>query len=104
LVKWSSRPDAAIRRWVGGGIQRSTQTGGADRFPDITSPSGSLRSLRQSAESLTATDVAVGSTEFLIGFDDRVAQALVIALPVVMIEELGNGRSQGLLTKEDHPM
>ena len=53
-------------------------------------------------EPLAATDLGPGSIEFLTGFDERVAQPLVIALSMVMRKEFPNRVTQRFLTEEDH--
>ena len=46
---------------------------------------------------------ALTISDALFGFDQRVTQPLMVALSMIMTNELGGGTPQRLLTKEDHP-
>ena len=57
---------------------------------------------QQTAEALTALDLTVVLTNFLIRLDDLVAKALAISFLVIMKKELANGAAEHVLTEKDH--
>jgi len=58
--------------------------------------------LEHPTESLAAIDLANGRTEFLASIDERVARAQMVALGMIMRQELIHFVGQRTLAKEDH--
>ena len=58
--------------------------------------------MQQPAESFVTDDLTVDMSEFLARFYQAVAQALVIPLRMIVLEELVHGFLHRLLPEEDH--
>ena len=58
----------------------------------------------QAAQSLTTLHLPVGTADAFFRFEQRVPEPLMVALSVIMTDELSDGTAQRLLTEEDHPL
>lgn len=59
--------------------------------------------IEHSTESAPASDRSVVIEEAAIGNDESVSDALVVSLAMIVRDELPNGSSQCILSKENHP-
>ena len=57
----------------------------------------------QAAQSLTTSHVSMGTADAFFRFEQRVPEPLMVALSMIMMDELSDGPAQRLLTEEDHP-
>ena len=58
----------------------------------------------QAAQSLTTSHLPVRTADAFFRFEQRVPEPLMVALSVIMMDELSDGTAQRLLTEEDHPL
>ena len=58
----------------------------------------------QAAQSLTTSHLPVGTTDAFFRFEQCVPEPLIVALSVIMMDELSDGTAQRWLTEEDHPL
>ena len=58
----------------------------------------------QAAQSLTTSHLPVRTADAFFRFEQRVPKPLMVALSVIMMDELSDGTAQRLLTEEDHPL
>lgn len=58
--------------------------------------------LEQSAKPLSTFDLSVNASDFFTRLNDRVAQSLVIALMLVVLQELIDRIAHRTLPEEDH--
>ena len=58
----------------------------------------------QAAQSLTTPHVAMETADAFFCFEQRVPEPLMVALSMIMMDELSDGPAQRLLTEEDHPI
>ena len=94
-------------------------TGAAIGDPEQTSPqdhpfrpacatellcSGAVVITEQAAQSLTTSHLPVGTADAFFRFDQCIPEPLMVALSMIMMDELGDGTAQRWLTEEDHPL
>ena len=60
--------------------------------------------VEQAAQPPATADAAMTSSDAIVRFDQPGSEALMVALSVIMKNELGDGAAQRLLTEEDHPI
>ncbi len=58
----------------------------------------------QAAQSLTTSHPPVRTADAFFRFEQRVPEPLMVALSVIMMDELSDGTTQRLLTEENHPL
>ena len=58
----------------------------------------------QAAQSLTTSHLPVRTADAFFRFEQRVPEPLMVALSVIMMDELSDGTAQRWLTEEDHPL
>ena len=58
---------------------------------------------QQTTESLATLNVTISEADFVPGVDYLVVEPLMIALDMVVFQELPDGGTQHLLPEEDHP-
>ena len=58
----------------------------------------------QTAQSLTTSHLPVRTADAFFHFEQRVPKPLMVALSVIMMDELSDGTAQRWLTEEDHPL
>ena len=58
----------------------------------------------QAAQSLTTSHLPVRTADAFFRFEQRVPTPLMVALSVIMMDELSDGTTQRWLTEEDHPL
>ena len=58
----------------------------------------------QTAQSLTTSRLPVRTADPFFRFEQRVPEPLMVALSVIMMDELRDGTTQRWLTEEDHPL
>ena len=58
----------------------------------------------QAAQSLTTSHLPVRTADAFFRFEQRVPEPSMVALSVIMMDELSDGTAQRWLTEEDHPL
>ena len=65
---------------------------------------GAVVIAEQTAQSLTTSHLPVRTADAFFRFEQRVPEPLMVALSVIMMDELSDGTTQRWLTEEDHPL
>ena len=99
----------ASRRGTGSAIGDPEQSSPSDHsFRSAGAPellcSVAVVIAEQAAQSLTTSHLPVGTTDAFFRFEQRVPEPLMVALSVIMMDELSDGTAQRWLTEEDHPL
>ena len=91
---------ASLPHWLANSCRSHNQRGTGPRLD--RSGSGSVIVVQHAAQALTTLDLSRASEVASFGTDELVSQSLMIALAVVMSNEVLNGFPQRLLAEEDH--
>ena len=91
---------ASLPHWAGELVPQSQSAGTGPRLD--RSGSGPIIVVQHAAQALTTLDLSRASEVASFGTDELVAQSLMIALAVIMSNEVLNGFPQRLLAEEDH--
>ena len=97
------------RRGTGSAIGAPEQSSPSDHsFRPAGAPklrcSAAVVIAEQAAQSLTTSHLPVGTADAFFRFEQRVLEPSMVALSVIMMDELSDGTAQRLLTEEDHPL
>ncbi len=97
------------RRDTGSAIDAPEQTSPPDHpFRPAGAPEllcgGAVVITEQTAQSLTTSHLPVRTADAFFRFEQRVPKPLMVALSVIMMDELSDGTTQRWLTEEDHPL
>ena len=109
ILEAFSRFTETSRRGTGSAIGAPEQTSPPDHpFRPAGAPEllcgGAVVITEQTAQSLTTSHLPVRTADAFFRFEQRVPEPLMVALSVIMMDELSDGRAQRLLTEEDHPL
>ena len=94
------RARSFLRHWLPNSYRSHNPRGTGPGFD--RSGSGPVRVIQHAAQALTTLDLSAGSEVAGVWTDELVSQSLMIALAVVMSNEVLNGFPQRLLAEEDH--
>ena len=109
ILEAFSRFAETSRRGTGSAIGDPEQTSPADH-PFRPTGAPELRCgvavviAEQAAQSLTTSYLPVRTADAFFRFEQRVPEPLMVALSVIMMDELSDGTAQRLLTEKDHPL
>ena len=59
---------------------------------------------QRAAEALSANDDATSATDGRLGIDDHIFETLMVPFPMVVLDEIADGATQGVFAEEDHPV
>ena len=109
ILEAFSRFAETSRRGTGSAIGAPEQTSPPDHpFRPAGAPEllcgGAVVITEQTAQSLTTSHLPVRTADAFFRFEQRVPEPLMVALSVIMMDELSDGTAQRLLTEEDHPL
>ena len=91
---------ASLPHWLANSYRSHFQRGTGPRLD--RSGSGPVIVVQQAAQALTTLDLSRASKMAGFGTDELVSQSLMIALAVIVRNEVLNSCPQGLLAEEDH--
>ena len=109
ILEAFSRFAETSRRDTGSAIGAPEQTSPPDHpFRPAGAPEllcgGAVVITEQTAQSLTTSHLPVRTADAFFRFEQRVPKPLMVALSVIMMDELSDGTTQRWLTEEDHPL
>ena len=109
ILEAFSRFAETSRRGTGSAIGAPEQTSPPDHpfrpagAPELLCGSAVVIT-EQAAQSLTTSHLPVRTADAFFRFEQRVPKPLMVALSVIMMDELNDGTAQRWLTEEDHPL